>query len=508
MTRNYTTMSLKNFNALCLCIFIIICFNSCKYDKHEKSEPDYNGYPQEIGRIMLNDCATQGCHTSNSATTSAGLDLSSWNALFKGSDNNSSVIPFSFEHSCLLYYVNTFPDLGPAMCPSMGAPMCPSMIMPLNKTALKKEEVEKIKNWITSGAPDANGNIKWSENPNRRKAYVANQGCDFITVFDADSKMVMRTIDVGNSSQTEAPHDMAISPDGEFIYLSFYANSIFQKYRTSTGNKEGELNLNTLSWHAIALSGNGKYALCTHFDADGKIALIDLTTFSINYIYQGSGLFIYPHGNTFNYDGTLAYVTAFMGNFLYKVDLTDPSDLVIEQISLQPGETPVTTDGLYKPYEVTFSPDYSKYYVTCQGTNQVRVFLSQNDSLIKIISTSGIPQLISFSQSRPYAFVSCISDSANSATQSSINIINTVNDVLISTIDSGYQPRGLAVDDANDCVWIANRNVSGLGVVPHHTTACAGADGYVTIINMNTLQLVPGWKTGVSVDPYCVVIRK
>jgi DNA-binding beta-propeller fold protein YncE len=472
---------------------LTISLFSCSY---EKADPDYNGYPKEVGKIVLNNCATAGCHNSVSAQANAGLDLSSWQNMFKGTRNNSSVIPYRADHSFLLYSINTFSDLGAELCPTM----------PLNKAPLERKNVEIIKNWINSGAPDIDGQVKWSENPNRRKIYVANQGCDYITVFDADSKLIMRSIDVGISGGIEAPHDMHVSPDGQFLYLSFFANSIFQKYRTSDGIKTGEIDLGTMSWHAVAISGDGRYAICSHFDSNGKVALIDLSTMTLIYNYQGSGLFAFPHGCAINNNGTMAYITCLEGNFLYKMDLTDPSDPIIQQVQLQPGQAPNIV-GIYKPYEVDFSPDYSKYYVTCQGTNEVRVFKTSNDSLLKVIPTSGIPQLVSFSKIHPYAFVSCIQDAASSSTQSSINIINTSDDQLISTIDPGYQPRGLAVDDANDCVWVANRNVSGLGIAPHHTTQCAGRSGYVTIINMKTLQLISNWKTEVSVDPYCVAIR-
>lgn len=487
----YRSFPIKKIYALALLLFL---YNSCTY---EKADLDYNGYPKEIGKILITNCATTGCHNSKSASACAGLDLTSWNNLFKGTRNNSSVIPYRPDQSFLLHSINTFPDLGPELYPTM----------PLNKPPLDRNEVNIIKNWIQKGAPDINGEIKWSENFNRRMVFVANQGCDYITVFDADSKLIMRSIDVGLTNGIEAPHDMLISPDGQFLYLSFFASSIFQKYRTSDGVKVGEMDLGIMSWHAIALSGNGKYAICSHFDADGKVALIDLTTMSLIYNYQGSGLFLYPHGCAFDYSGKTAYVTCMEGNFIYKIDLTDPSDPLIQQIALQSGETP-SAAGFYKPYEIDFTPDYSKYYVTCQGTNEVRVFKTSDDSLLKVIPTSGIPQLVSFSKSKPYAFISCIEDVAGTTTSSSINIINTLDDFLISTVDPGYQPRGLVVDDVNGYVWIANRNVLGLGVAPHHTTLCTGKSGYITIIDMKTLQLIPNWRTEVSVDPYCVAIKK
>jgi DNA-binding beta-propeller fold protein YncE len=317
----------------------------------------------------------------------------------------------------------------------------------------------------------------------------------------------MRCVDVGISPSTEAPHDMYVSPDGKYLYISFYAGSIFQKYRTTDEEKVGELNLNEQSWHSFSISGDSRYALASHLASDGKVALIDLENMTLTMMYQGSNLFVYPHGNTMNYNGSLAYITCQQGNFIYKVDFSDPNDPGITQIVLNPGDVP-NTNGIYKPYDVKFSPDYSKYYVTCQGTNELRVFDSSNDSLLQVIATSGVPQVISFSESKPYAYVPCMADTANPSTESAVNIINLNTNLIIGTVVTGNQPRSCVVDDANNCVWVANRNISGTGWAPHHSTACQGRNGYVTVIDQNTLKLIPGWKCEVSVDPYHVTLKK
>jgi DNA-binding beta-propeller fold protein YncE len=474
----------------CIAILLTDC-------KKEKGEVDYNGYPQEIGKIMVNNCAVSGCHNSSSKEACVGLDLSSWNKMFEGGRNNSSVIPFRPDQSFLLYSINTFDDLGPKLSPTM----------PVNKAHLSRADVEAVRNWIGAGAPDKNRYVKWSENPNREKIYVVNQGCDLLTVFDAKSKLIMRCVDVGNSTNTESPHDMYVSPDGKYLYISFYANSIFQKYRTSDDTKVGELDLITDSWHSMSISGDSKYALVSHLDADGKVALIDLATMTVKVIYQGSQLFVYPHGNAINYDGTLAYITSQQGNFIYKVNMTDPMNPDIQKVSLNPGEVPNIT-GSYKPYSVAFSPDYSKYYVTCQGTNELRIFQAANDSLLQVIHTSGVPQIMSFSNTKPYVYVPCMYDTTNASSQSSVNVVNLNTNQLIASINTGNQPRSCVVDDANNVVWVANRNISGTGWAPHHTTACQGRNGYVTIIDQNTLQLIPNWRCEVSVDPYHVTIKK
>lgn len=475
-----------------ICISTVL--SACKKDK---GAVDYNGYPQEIGKIIINKCATTGCHNTVSKDVCVGLDLSSWNTLFEGGRNNSAVIPFRPDQSFLFFSLNTFDDLGPQLEPTM----------PVGKENLSRQDVETIRDWIAEGAPDANGYIKWSEDPDRKKIYVINQGCDLLTVFDAKTKLVMRCVDVGISPATEAPHDMYVSPDGKYLYISFFAGSLFQKYRTTDEVKVGELDLGEQSWHSLSISGNSKYALASHLAGDGKVALIDLENMTIIVTYEGGNFLVYPHGNTMNFDGTVAYITAQQGNFIYKMDLTDPMNPDVKEIVLNPGDIP-TVNGIYKPYDVEFSPDYSKYYVSCQGTNELRIFQSSNDSLLTVIPTSGVPQVMSFSEKNPYVFVPCMDDTANTSTQSSINVINLNTNQLIATINSGNQPRSCVVDDANNCVWVANRNISGVGWAPHHTTACQGRNGYVTAIDQNTLKLIPNWKCEVSVDPYHVTIKK
>jgi hypothetical protein len=62
------------------------------------------------------------------------------------------------------------------------------------------------------------------------------------------------------------------------------------------------------------------------------------------------------------------------------------------------------------------------------------------------------------------------------------------------------------VDDLYNRVYISNRNVSNDGPSPHHSSLCGGRNGYITAIDMNTLQLITGFKAEVSVDPYGVGI--
>src|ERR1051326_2692970 len=205
-----------------LFILLLVLFFSCRKDQ---GNLDQAGYPDEVGKIVLNKCATSGCHNTASKDACVGQDFSSWDKLFQGGRNNSSVVPFRADESFFLYAVNTFDDLGPKLSP----------VMPVGKSALTRSEVETLRGWISSGAPRKDGFVKWSDDPEREKIYVVNQGCDLLTVFDAKTKLIMRQVDVGCLPSTEAPHDMYVSPDGKNLYVSFFASSIFQRFRTTDG---------------------------------------------------------------------------------------------------------------------------------------------------------------------------------------------------------------------------------------------------------------------------------
>ena len=150
--------------------------------------------------------------------------------------------------------------------------------MPLNKNALTRAEVQTIKDWIDNGAPDIDGNIKWSDNPNRKKYYVLNQGCDVVTVFDAVTQLPMRYINVGNQPNApESPHMIKVSPDGQYWYVVFVANNILQKYRTSDDSFVGEVSLGAYqSWNTITISDDSKRAYCISWQNASRLAVVDI----------------------------------------------------------------------------------------------------------------------------------------------------------------------------------------------------------------------------------------
>lgn len=456
-------------------LFLGILFFSCR---HEKDPVVKNtGYPEEIENIIVTKCATDGCHNSASRHSASGLDFSTWDLMFEGGKNGSSVIPFSVSHSYLLFSTNTDSTRAPVLLPTM-----PYLQAPLTET-----EYQTIKNWIANGAPNKNGEIKFSGNPDRRKAYICMQGCDKVAIVDAETKIIMRYLEVGNIPNViEGPHQIKISPDGQYWYPIFVNGNILQKYRTSDDQLVGTVELDAIShsWNTMIITPDGKKGFVNALD--GRTAIVDLESM-INELPLP--VHSTPHGGFITADGRYLYLTCQNGNFFYKIDLNSaPFYDEEEKISLVPG-VPPSDFGNEKPHEMALSPDGSRYFVTCQGTNEVRVFSSANDSLIDVIPVGTFPQEIAFSENEPYAFITCTEDPVSPGKKGSVYVIHTHHLAILSSLHTGYQPHGIAVDDVEDLVYITNLNFDTNGPIPHHTSECGGRNGNLTIIDMNTLQL-------------------
>ena len=106
-----------------------------------------------------------------------------------------------------------------------------------------------------------------------------------------------------------------------------------------------------------------------------------------------------------------------------------------------------------------------------------------------------------FVKSKPYLFVTCPDGNA-------VSIINYQDTLLVKSILVGEEPHGISADEKRGLVYVSNRNTGTDGPAPHHISSCGGRNGYLVAIDLNTLELVPGFKFELSVDPYSLRVRK
>ncbi len=493
--RSNLTLS-RRIASLSLAMTITLAFvlNSCKRDEIIITNTDY---PKDIAYLMLSKCAISGCHNNASYEAAAHLNLSSWGKLFEGSSNGSSVIPFRADFSSLMYFVNTYADLGPINSPTM----------PLHANPLSRDEVNRLKNWINAGASDKNGTIKFSDNPARKKFYVVNQGCRVVTVFDAQTLLPMRYIDIADANESNtAPHQVKLSPDGQYWYLCYIGGSYIKRYRTSDDGFDGKIFVGNASWNTMAITSDSKYLFAVDWSTFGKVVKCDLALLKV---IDSTNLADVPHGSCIS--GNHIYITATGGNYIYKIhidSLSQPSMYNYVAFDMQGP----TASNKYNPHETIFSPDGSKYYVSCSGNNNgvggdpsVKIFNSANDSLITSVHMNSGAYEMSISKTKNLLFVSSYDGPIYQGFQGRIAVIDMISNTWTTDISTGSQPHGLAVDDAAGLVYVANRN-SQNATPPHHSSVCGGANGSVVFIDINTLMLT-GKRIELSRDPYSVNIR-
>lgn len=467
-----------------------ILLSSCKKDPVIYDLPGSN-FPKEPGKILLTRCANEGCHTKTG--NSGGLSLETWDDLFRGNKRGAVVIPYNPEQSPLFQFSNIYPELGPEAKPSM----------PLNQEPLSKKEVEILKNWILVGAPDSKGFVKFSNDPVRKKYYVTNQGCDLISVIDQESGLIMRMIEAGQTPGIESPHLIKIAPNGMYWYVIFMNGNLIQKYSTRDDSFIGQIILDDGLWNTFVITENSKFAYCVDWQANGKVFFLDLEKLSIVKKYQGNNLFNFPHGIGKAVNSNFVYVTGQSGNLLYKIDVLDPLSPDIEEIDLGP----LTNGQNSEPHEILFSKDGSEYYVTCQRTNELRVYSALNDSLLNIIPTGNYPQEMALS-SNGILGVTCTEGSyPGKIDKGSVTFIDTQKKTLIANTFTGGQPHGIAIDESTNAALVTLRNLNPDGPTPHHVSDCAGNNGFLLSIDLSSFQVIEGSMMEMSVDPYSVTVR-
>lgn len=454
----------------------------------------YTGeYPDDVRQILEQKCATAGCHNEKSYANAANLRLDRWNMLLNGGNSGSVIVPYNDANSSLLYFINSDSARGPALLPRM----------PLNAPALSAAEYATIKSWIAAGAPDKMGNVPFSTGADtRQKIYVTQQGCDLIAVIDAGSQLIMRYINIGTEAGVEVAHCVRFSPDGKYAYVSFTKGQYLQKIDVSRDAVVGSVFLGSGSWNLFLLSDDGKKMMVSDFSPIGKVKLLDLEAMKVTATYED---LVNPHGIAANPTFDTFLITSQYGNTVYRLNLKG----IAKPISID-GNEPNFLTRTYDPHEVAYSPDRSKYFLTCEASNEVRVMDAATNKLIKAIPVGTFPQEFAKSKALPYLFVSCQEEVTTEfpGYRGAVYVINYNTLELVKRIPGPfYQVHGITVDDLNGKLYIASRNVLSDGPAPHHTSQCGGRNGYYSVYDLNTLAPVSGRRYESTVDPYSADTR-
>ncbi len=486
----------------------LACITSCVHKPQVLIIPPNGNFSDSIANIFLTKCTNAGCHNQASYQNAAGLLLDSWEHLFQGSVSGAEVVAYNTVYSPLLYYCNAY-DTSDITVSDPGHLTTP----------LTLAEYKTLKHWVASGAPDRNGNIPFASSPaTRQKIYLTISGCNLIAVIDAASRVIMRYIPVGTYPVNQNLHDIEVSGDGMYAYICSLDGTLLQKIDTRTDTVVGAANLAPVSingyggWSIVYLAPADTAIMVSGWQSLGSVVTINTAAMQLNNILSfdvangGAGLIPYAHGVASNEAFDTFYVTENSGNNIAKFWVNTTGRLSLPQY------IPISATGATPtfPHQIEMSPDYSKYFVTCQQTNEVRVLSTRNDSVIKVIPVGTYPQEMAVSESKNYLFVACMND-ANNTTPGAVGSIYVIDyntlDVVTVLYGDFYQPHDIAVDEQDGLIYICSTNSNPGGPPPHHVLGnCSGHNGWYTVYNLNTLTMY-NYRYATPVFPYAISNR-
>lgn len=476
---------------------LVLLWTGC--DKPQLSDAEHN-YPEEMVPLLRTNCAISGCHEPTSAVGAGGLNLDTWEDLFKGARGGSPVVPYNPEQSYLLQALSTDSNWVPPLYPTM----------PLSAEPYGALDLQKIIDWIADGARNAQGEERFPPQADRTKWYVLNRTCDQVAVFDAESGQVMRMIEVGSDSiAIEEGFDMILSPDQQHWYVCYlYWNPRIEVYSTLTDEKEGEIWLDRWGYSHLAITPDGRFLVALS-NLQERISVVDLQSRQVvfgPYTIEDflEGLAVHPQRNQ-------VYFGSGQHEFLYTMDYDAQGQLGNQQSIDLEQQIPSPNGQDLVPHEIFFLPDGSLYFVTCIFTREVRVFDGSNDVLLASIPVRERPRHIALDESRKRIFVTCETErdyhGGAPLKMGVVSVINYEDYSVEAEVYTGFQPYGIDIDPGSGVAVVAHRNQDFNAPPSHHGTTCEGQNGNVTLIDLNSLEVVPDYKPELSVDPFCVVVK-
>ncbi len=436
---------------------------SCKKDESPVTPPvDYGSittivYSQHVQPILTRSCATVGCHSETSPA--AGLSVTSWSNLMKGSRNREAVIPFLPERSLLVTLFDGTPLR--KVHPSPGA------------YPLSGDEVSFLRRWIQEGARNDEGSVRQAS-PLRR-LYVPNQAEDNVAIIDLDDLVVQKFVSVGKSPANDAPHYIAANRD--FWYVSLIGVGQVWKFDARADTLVGFASIPG-SPALLELTPDGSKLYVSQFttSSQNKVYVINTASMSVT---KTITVWTMPHGIRMNRAGTRLYVGNMMSDNFSVIDVA--TDSVLATVPLAYDTNPFAPPR-YMPMEIAVSPNDSLVMVTCSEKREVRMFHAYSFALLDSFQVGDQPWHLQFTPGGEYCYVS----NRRGHTVSAIHIPMRHVMTTYSSPSTFSHPHGCDISQDGRYVFISNENVNHT-YVPAYTLESVGN---VVIIDHVTSQII------------------
>ncbi len=426
---------------------------------------DYAGikrivYSQHVQPIFNQKCSSKACHNSNDRA--AGLELTSWQALMRGSDYGAVLVSGIAQRSHLIEHLNE--ESKPRM--------------PLGRDPLPPAVTAFLARWIDEGAKNDAGEKPYVHL--QKKIYVANQGDDLISVISSEHHLVTRLLPVGDAPTLDVPHNIFVDKQKKFLYAALTSAGELWKFDLAADSFVSKGVAGNSPAHVVVTSDGGK-AYVTNWEVlnlRGVVQVLETATMrKVGEIEVG----IAPHGLNFSRDGKLLYVASYVSDTISILRVAD--DQEIERVPLAPDVVPIRSFK-YQPVQVVVTPDDRFAYVTCSKTNEVRVLDTASKEVSAVVTVGKEPFQLQVTPSGEYVFVA-------NRSSNNVSVIRVADNQVVKTIESaGFaNPHGVAFSADGRYAYITNENVNGR-YHAHHPGEQGGAPGNLQVIDTATYQVV------------------
>lgn len=484
-----------------LCVPFALCLSGCVQQNDIVQPREQPGmFTRDVMPILERSCNGGSCHGGGPRGFAGGLDLTSYNGIFRGSKYGAAVVSGSAFMSHLVQTVNrNDTTISPIL----------SAAMPVSRDPLQVEDVNTIVRWVNNGARRDDGSLPFPEPRPLGKLWFTSQYTDLVGVIDLASGLVMRYVTAGNSlpftTAPQSPHNVQIDDQGRYYYVTLIKNGKLKKFDAVTNELLGEAETGIAPAHVV-ITADGSTAYVTDFDATvGRVFKVNTATMAVTNVISVPGLLMRKtHGARLSHDGKYLYVGANNSDNVTVIQTSN--DSIVTQVR-------VVNDGgvvsaIYQPYQIAVRGDDSLIYVTLNGNSPtlngqgfVSVIRRAGDefALVDTIRVGLKPLQCEVTRDQRYLYV-CNQGSGT------VSVIDAQTNRLATTIaDVGKQPHGIDISDDSRTVYVTCENVAG-GDPPHHPSVGSTAPAFVVFIDVGTQSVfkrveVGGFAAGVSVFP-------
>ncbi len=419
-------------------------------------------YINHIQPILDRKCIQ--CHTGTDAAQ--GLRLDSWPNLVAGSDHGNAIIAFDGDNSL---FVNMTTQL-------VGGPHP----LELSADTLTTPEITFIKRWIDGGAFFDDGSIPYEDAT--QLLYVPNQNDALISIIDAETKTVIRSVDLVELREdlftpNARPHHVAVDPDGERWYVTLIGDNKVAEFSNGAGLKplfEGFVEMETPGLAAVN-HATGEVYVSRSLSAVAPPQSIGIINQADRSITELNVLYSRPH----------ALVVDPSGEFVHTGSLAENRIMTVETATDDVTFT-LPASPLNSLLQFAMSPDGTRMVATGSPFNQVVILDTSNPpgiGRLGAIEVGTLPWHPVWTPETNRVYV-------GNQGSNSVSVLNMDNATVMTTItgDGLAQPHGASVTPDGDYVFISNRNTDG-SYTPRYDFGTNQDKGTVVVINTATNEI-------------------